>query len=84
MHLKVYLETKHVKISILLTKTAARNGVALNYRSVRGLYFLAVVFVKSIIIYWRRGTCAIHVAVAMEIEHVLRYLIVYWCRVTWG
>ena len=34
---------------ILLTKTtAARNGVALSYRSVRGLYFLAVVFVRSI------------------------------------
>ena len=30
---------------ILLTKTtAARNGVALSYRSVRGLYFQAVVF----------------------------------------
>ena len=34
---------------ILLTKTtAARNGVALSYRSVRGLYFLAVVFVRRI------------------------------------
>ena len=34
---------------ILLTKTtAARNAVALSYRSVRGLYFLAVVFVRSI------------------------------------
>ena len=36
--------------SILLTKTtAARNGVALSYHSVRGLYFLAVVLVRSII-----------------------------------
>ena len=36
---------------ILLTKTtAARNGVALSYRSVRGLYFLAVVFVTTIIV----------------------------------
>ena len=36
---------------ILLTKTtAARNGVALSYHSVRGLYFLAVVFVRSIVI----------------------------------
>ena len=35
----------------LLTKTtAARNGVALSYHSVRGLYFLAVVFVRSKII----------------------------------
>ena len=34
---------------ILLTKTtAARNRVALSYRSVRGLYFLAVVFVTTI------------------------------------
>ena len=35
---------------IPITKTtAARNGVALNYHSVRGLYFLAVVFVRSIV-----------------------------------
>ena len=35
---------------ILLTKTtAARNGVALSYHSVRGLHFLAVVFVRSIV-----------------------------------
>ena len=35
--------------SILLTKTtAAQNGVAHSYRSVRGLYFLAVIFVRSI------------------------------------
>ena len=36
---------------IHLTKTtAAQNEVALSYRSVRGLYFLAVVFVRSITI----------------------------------
>ena len=35
---------------ILLTKiTAARNGVALSYCSVRGLYFLAVVFATTIV-----------------------------------
>ena len=35
---------------ILLTKTTtARNGVALSYRSVRGLYFLVVAFVTTII-----------------------------------
>ena len=37
-------------IGILLTKTtAAQNGVALSYRKVRGLYFLAVVFVRHIV-----------------------------------
>ena len=36
--------------TILLTKTtAARNEAALGYRSVRGLYFLAVIFVRSIL-----------------------------------
>ena len=36
-------------LTILLTKTtAARNGVALSYHRLRGLYFLAVVFVRSI------------------------------------
>ena len=35
---------------ILLTKTtAARNGVALSYHSVRGLCFLAVVFAATMI-----------------------------------
>ena len=35
---------------ILLTKTtAAQNGVALIYRKMRGLYFLAVVFMRRII-----------------------------------
>ena len=39
-----------VKITIHLTKTAAaQNEVALGYRSVRGLYFLAVVFERSIL-----------------------------------
>ena len=38
--------------TILLTKTtAAQNGVALSYLRVRGLYFLAVVFVAAIC-YW--------------------------------
>ena len=36
-------------VSILLAKTtAAQNDVALSYHKVRGLYFLAVVFVRSI------------------------------------
>ena len=34
--------------TLLAKTTAARNGVALSYRSVRGLYFLAVVFVRTI------------------------------------
>ena len=35
---------------ILLTKiTAAQNGVALSYHNVRGLYFLAVIFVGTIV-----------------------------------
>ena len=44
--------------TILLTKTTgARNGVALSYYKVRGLYFLAVVFVANIFsskgeLYW--------------------------------
>ena len=33
----------------LAKTTAAQNEVALSYRSVRGLYFLAVVFVRSIL-----------------------------------
>ena len=37
-------------LGILLTKTTAvRNEVALSYHSVRGLYFLAVVFVTTIV-----------------------------------
>ena len=40
-----------VSTFILLTKaTAAQNEDALSYNSVRGLYYLAVVFVRSIII----------------------------------
>ena len=36
-------------LTILLTKTtAAQNEVALSYHKVRGLYFLAVVSVRSI------------------------------------
>ena len=42
------------KYNILLTKTAAaQNEDALSYHSVRGLYFLAVVFVRSIDNEWR-------------------------------
>ena len=41
---------RNCSLNILPTKTtAARNGVALSYRSVRGLYFLAVVFVRSMV-----------------------------------
>ena len=41
--------TAVLKATIVLTKTtAAQNEVALSYRRVRGLYFLAVVFMRSI------------------------------------
>ena len=49
--LRIYhTPTDKLKIrTILLTKTtAAQNEVALTYRSVRGLYFLAVVVERSI------------------------------------
>ena len=43
--------------TILLTKTTAvRNGVALSYRSVRGLYFLTVVFATTIAIFTSEDT----------------------------
>ena len=46
-------------VYILLTKTtAARNGVALSYHRVRGLCFLAVVFVRSIVICNNMDICA--------------------------
>ena len=39
-------------ICILLTKTtAAQNEVALSYHNVHGLYFLAVVFVTTIVVF---------------------------------
>ena len=39
-----------MSVTILLTKTtAAQNDVALIYRRVRGLYFLAAVFAATII-----------------------------------
>ena len=42
--LKIYVYTS----TILLTKTtAAQNEVALSYHKVRGLYFLAAVFMRS-------------------------------------
>ena len=45
--------------SILLTKTtAAQNEVALSYHSVRGLYFLAVVFVSNLLRI--QGTVQLH------------------------
>ena len=41
---------KHLHVcTIQLTKaTAAQNEIALSYRSVRGLYFMAAVFVSTI------------------------------------
>ena len=42
-----------MKQTILLTKTtAAQNEVALSYHKVRGLYFLGVVFVRSIFYFY--------------------------------
>ena len=39
-----------IQLSILLTKTkASQNDVALSYRRVRGLYFLAVAFAATIV-----------------------------------
>ena len=41
---------RHVGVYILLTKTtAAQNEAALSYHRVRGLYFLTVVFVVTIV-----------------------------------
>ena len=43
------MEINSLLLSIILTKTtAAQNDVALSYRRVRGLYFLAVVFAATI------------------------------------
>ena len=40
--------------TIVHTKTtAAKNEVALSYHRVRGLYFLAVVFVRSLYMYYK-------------------------------
>ena len=45
-----YITILNNEIRIRLTKTTApQNGVALSYRKVRGLYFLAVVFVSRIV-----------------------------------
>ena len=45
------LFTKYETNNILLTKTtAAQNEIALSYHRVRGLYFLAVFFVATIVI----------------------------------
>ena len=49
LSVKASLGTVNNVIPIYLTKTtAAQNEVALSYHSVRGIYFLAVVFVRSI------------------------------------
>ena len=46
----VILTSNHYLKNILVTKTtAAQNEVALSYHKVRGLYFLAIVFVSSIV-----------------------------------
>ena len=37
-------------VRLLTETTAVQNGVALSYHSVRGLYFLAVVFAATIIL----------------------------------
>ena len=39
--------------SVLTKTTAAQNEVALSYYIVRGLYFLAVVFTATIVLYFR-------------------------------
>ena len=45
------------KLTTLLTKkTAAQNGVGLSYQKVHGLYFLTVIFVKSICIILNKGS----------------------------
>ena len=51
----------NLKLYVLLTKTtAAQNEAALSYDRVRGLYFLAVVFVRRIIIIiFKRIECKI-------------------------
>ena len=41
----------NINIMLFTKTTAAQNEVALSYNRVRGLYFLAVVFVATIIIY---------------------------------
>ena len=38
-------------------KTAAKSEVALNYHTVRGLYFLAVVFARTIVTAFRVQDC---------------------------
>ena len=46
----IFLNSTIYALLLYLTKTtAAQNGVALSYHKVRGLYFQAVVFVRSII-----------------------------------
>ena len=48
--LSFYVCTLYIPTIILLTKTSAtQNEVALSYHRLRGLYFLAVVFVAAIV-----------------------------------
>ena len=47
-----YIRLKRITHNILPTKTtAAQNEVALSYHKVRGLYFLAVIFAATMIVY---------------------------------
>ena len=48
--------TRSIRQCMNTKTTAAQNGVALSYRKVRGLYFLAVVFVRHIML-CVLGTC---------------------------
>ena len=43
-------DSPHILIILVTKTTAAQNADALSYHIVRGLYFLAVVFVRSIMI----------------------------------
>ena len=45
----VLVLARQIGIIFLTKTTAAQNEAALSYRSVRRLYFLAVVFVRSIV-----------------------------------
>ena len=58
-----YLEYK-----IFLTKvTATENEVALSYHRVRGLYFLAVVFVVNIAVFTQNVYCADDINIMLSI-----------------
>ena len=59
--------------TILPTKTAAQNEAALSYHRLRGLYFLAVVFVRSIVLAIdrpvHRQSPVVHYWTASEIKY---------------